>query len=144
MKNNNWLCSRLHVQDFGTGENFSFDQFHNIAWCKHSRGERILDSFANPWLRLGLACSRRSDSGERWEVKKSVKKKSKGGGEVSPSPLSPVPLYFLSLSLLRTALHYLNAWNRLATSCLHNWLESSKPLLFLYHAMQTWKRFSIA
>ena len=30
-----------------------------------------------------------------------------------PSPLSPVPLYFLSLSLLRTALHYLNAWNRL-------------------------------
>ena len=30
-----------------------------------------------------------------------------------PSPLSPVPLYFLSLSLLRTALHYLNVWNRL-------------------------------
>ena len=31
------------------------------------------------------------------------KNKSEGG----------VPLYFLSLSLLRTALHYLNAWNRL-------------------------------
>ena len=30
-----------------------------------------------------------------------------------PAPLSPVPLYFSSLSLLRTALHYLNAWNRL-------------------------------
>ena len=29
------------------------------------------------------------------------------------APLSPVPLYFSSLSLLRTALHYLNAWNRL-------------------------------
>ena len=28
-------------------------------------------------------------------------------------PLSPVPLYFSSLSLLCTALHYLNAWNRL-------------------------------
>ena len=27
--------------------------------------------------------------------------------------LSRVPLYFSSLSLLRTALHYLNAWNRL-------------------------------
>ena len=30
-----------------------------------------------------------------------------------PAPLSPVPLYFSSLSLIRTALHYLNAWNRL-------------------------------
>ena len=30
-----------------------------------------------------------------------------------PAPLFPVPLYFSSLSLLRTALHYLNAWNRL-------------------------------
>ena len=30
-----------------------------------------------------------------------------------PAPLSPAPLYFSSLSLLRTALHYLNAWNRL-------------------------------
>ena len=37
-----------------------------------------------------LACSRRSDSGP--------------------------PLYFSSLSLLRTALHYLNAWNRLGRS----------------------------
>ena len=31
----------------------------------------------------------------------------------APAPLSPVPLYFWSHSLLRTALHYLNAWNRL-------------------------------
>ena len=30
-----------------------------------------------------------------------------------PAPLSPVPLYLSSLSLLRTALHYLIAWNRL-------------------------------
>ena len=60
-----------------------------------------------------LACSRRSDSGERCEEKRSAKKyKSEGGGEVR-APLSPVPLYFSSLSLLRTALHYLNAWNRL-------------------------------
>ena len=34
--------------------------------------------------------------------------------ECTPAPLSPVPLYFSSLSSLRTALHYLNAWNRLA------------------------------
>ena len=32
-----------------------------------------------------------------------------------PAPLSPVPLYFSMLSLLRTALHYLNAWNRLVS-----------------------------
>ena len=31
-------------------------------------------------------------------------------------PLSPVPLCFSSLSLLRTGLHYLNAWNRLEFS----------------------------
>ena len=43
------------------------------------------------------------------------KNKSEGGGrwERVPAPLSPVPLYFSSLSLFRTALHYLNAWNRL-------------------------------
>ena len=33
-----------------------------------------------------------------------------------PAPLSPVPLYFSSLSLLHTALHHLNAWNRLGIS----------------------------
>ena len=79
LKNNNWLCSRLHVQDFVTGENFSFNQFHNkdfcvfffsgkliykskrkpfscicIAWYKHSRGGRILDSFATLDFVLGL------------------------------------------------------------------------------------------
>ena len=32
----------------------------------------------------------------------------------SGANLSPVPLYFSSLSLLHTALHYLNAWNRLS------------------------------
>ena len=62
-----------------------------------------------------VARSRRSDSGERCEVKrrKARKNKSVGGGEVPAPPLSPVPLYFSSLFLLRTALHYLNAWNRL-------------------------------
>ena len=33
-----------------------------------------------------------------------------------PAPLSPVPLDFSSLSLLRTSLHYLNAWNRLRSN----------------------------
>ena len=35
-----------------------------------------------------------------------------------PAPLSPVPFSFSSLSLLRTALHYLNAWNGLHTESL--------------------------
>ena len=42
-----------------------------------------------------------------------------------PAPLSPVPLYFSSLSFLRTALHYLNAWNRLALRGTINFLEFS-------------------
>ena len=61
-----------------------------------------------------IACSRRSDSGERCEVKKSAKKLKRGRrrgerGSQVPAPLSLVPLYFSSLSLLRTALHYLNS-----------------------------------
>ena len=44
--------------------------------------------------------------------------KSRGGlgREVRELPLSPLPLprfYFFALLLLRTAPHYLNAWNRL-------------------------------
>ena len=41
-----------------------------------------------------------------------------------PAPLSPAPLYFSSLSLLHTALHYLNAWNRLGN---HVTLRPSAP-----------------
>ena len=56
-----------------------------------------------------------------------------------PAPLSPVLLYFSSLSLLRTALHNLNAWNRLRT-CGRKLLptDSSRPLfkqieIFFWH-----------
>ena len=48
-----------------------------------------------------LACSKRSDSGERCEVKKAMK--SRGG----------LAFIFSRSFLLRTAPHYLNAWNRL-------------------------------
>ena len=48
--------------------------------------------------------------------------------------LSPVPLYFSSLSLLRTALLYLNAWNRLASvskrgKCVSTQMQSQKTSL---------------
>ena len=58
-----------------------------------------------PTERERLACFKRSDSGERCEVKKAMK--SRGG-------LSPSLAFIFSRSfLLRTAPHYLNAWNRL-------------------------------
>ena len=53
---------------------------------------------------FGIACSKRSDSGERCEVKKAMK--SRGG-------LGREAFIFSRSFLLRTAPHYLNAWNRL-------------------------------
>ena len=54
-----------------------------------------------------LACSKRSDSGERCEVEGDW-------GERSLAHLSPSLAFIFSPSfLLRTAPHYLNAWNRL-------------------------------
>ena len=76
-------------------------------------------------IRASLACSERSDSGERSEVKKAMK--SRGGlrrevREVkcgSLSHLSPSLDFIFSRSfLLRTAPHYLNAWTRLEPTAL--------------------------
>ena len=55
-----------------------------------------------------LACSKRSDSGERCGVKKAMK--SRGGLS------SSLAVVFSRSFLLRTAPHYLNAWNRLLSS----------------------------
>ena len=55
-----------------------------------------------------LACSRRSDSGE----------------------------YFLSLSLLRTALHYLNAWNRLQPNERDLW--PTETLTYFYNKLRNY------
>ena len=59
------------------------------------------------------------------------------------APLSPVPLYFSSLSLLRTALHYLNAWNRLLLS--KQWFYTiSGPFFQMKSAnMHRWNIFLI-
>ena len=54
-----------------------------------------------------LACSKRSDSGERCEVKKAMK--SRGG----------LVFIFSRSFLVRTASHYLNAWNRLSLTRSH-------------------------
>ena len=60
-----------------------------------------------------LACSKRSDGGERCEVKKAMKSRGGLGREVREH-LSPSLAFIFSHSfLLRTAPHCLNAWNRL-------------------------------
>ena len=73
--------------------------------CK--RDEKIASRF--------LACSKRSDSGERCEVKKAMKSRGNWGERCGNSLTSlPLSLFFLSRSfLLGPAPHYLNAWNRL-------------------------------
>ena len=60
-------------------------------------------------MERGLACSKRSDSGERCEVKKAMK--SRGGLTHLSSSLAFI---FSRSFLLRTTPHYLNAWNRLS------------------------------
>ena len=73
--------------------------------CK--RDEKIASKF--------LACSERSDSGERCEVKKAMKSRGGLGREVLKlSHLSSSLAFIFSRSfLLRPAPHYLSAWNRL-------------------------------
>ena len=56
-----------------------------------------------------LACSKRSDSGERCEVKKAMKVEGDWGERCSSS----LAFIFSRSFLLRTAPHYLNAWKRL-------------------------------
>ena len=70
-------------------------------------------------FKILIACSKRSDSGERCEVKIAIKSRGGLGREVRvPSLTSPPPslLFFSRSFLLRTAPHYLNAWNRLKFS----------------------------
>ena len=64
------------------------------------------------WLKL--ACSKRSDIGERCEVKKAMKRRGGLGREVQERHISSSLAFIFSRSfLLRTAPHHLNAWNRL-------------------------------
>ena len=79
-----------------------FDCTGNDVDIHFDVAQNILSQTMYGWR---LACSKRSDSGERCEVKKAMK--SRGG--LSPS----LAFIFLRSFLLRTASHYLNAWNRL-------------------------------
>ena len=60
-----------------------------------------------------LACSRRSDSGKRYEVTKEMKTRGR---------TLPLPFIFSCSFLLRTTPRYLNAWNRLPRHSLTTFL----------------------
>ena len=62
---------------------------------------------------FSLFQSKRSDSGERCEVKKAMKSRGGLGREVLSHLSRSLAFIFSRSFLLRTAPHYLNAWNRL-------------------------------
>ena len=90
-----------------------FSRWHTIYICpppphppkkKQKKNVTTLGYFL---ILFDLACSKRSDSGERCEVKKAMK--SRGG----------LVFIFSRSFLVRTASHYLNAWNRLSLTRSH-------------------------
>ena len=101
-------CHLIYLMKNYLTERFSYDL--EMKTREQNRNNK-------PTERERLACSKRSDSGERCEVKKAMKSKGGLGREVrerSLSHLSPSLAFIFSRSfLLRTAPYYLNAWNRL-------------------------------
>ena len=97
----------------------------------HIWGNRTCSDWPSWSSHILLACSRRSDSEERCEVKGARKNKAREGERCSPAPL-----YFSSLSLLRTALHYLNAWNRLIYYLLNRIILIYICILHIYLRMR--------
>ena len=85
-------CHLIYLMKNYLTERFSYDL--EMKTREQNRNNK-------PTGRERLACSKRSDSGERCEVKKAMK--SRGG----------LAFIFSRSFLLRTAPHYLNAWNRL-------------------------------
>ena len=82
-----------------------------------------------------IACSNRSDSVERCEVKKAMKSRGGLGREVREHTLShlssSLAFIFSRSLLLHTAPHYLNAWNRLRRTWKGRLTNKRHPLLFL-------------
>ena len=93
-------CNSVLVADFLTS------YLGNTSSCNSRKQAGVTDI-------VKVACSKRSDNGERCEVKKAMKSRGGLGREVREH-LSPSLAFIFSHSfLLRTAPHYLNAWNRL-------------------------------
>ena len=97
-KNNNQMRGGLGwVRETGMYRSIAHVACVTCAW---------LAGFWCIFFRNKLACSKRSYGGERCEVEKAMK--SRGG----------LAFIFSGSFLLRTAPHYLNAWNRLRTNTL--------------------------
>ena len=106
------------------GETLECDKHDRVITCVLHHDLQLTPMFSGLYKKIclkesevWLACSKRSDSGERCEVKIAIKSRGGLGREVRvPSLTSPPPslLFFSRSFLLRTAPHYLNAWNRLS------------------------------
>ena len=87
--------------------------FHNCLQHFHFWGLSFERNQCVSSSTQALACSRRSDSGKRYEVTKEMKTR---GGTL------PLPFIFSCSFLLRTTSRYLNAWNMLARHSLTTFL----------------------
>ena len=95
-----------------------FISWWNVNELQRKAGRNPINNQISPCI---VACSRRSDGGERCEVKEAMesgaKERKRWKVEGDWSHLSPSLAFIFSRSfLLRTAPHYLNAWNRLHAS----------------------------
>ena len=89
-----------------------------------SHDHTIVSRSAKEKINSKLACSKRSDSGERCGVEKAMKSRGGLGREVSSLAFT-----FSRSLLLCSAPHYLNAWNRLIQNGFPE--SQSKQIYFL-------------
>ena len=109
-----FLCSSLLASTFGKSLSAVFVASLNSAW-RHVESVITAISHFSLWSKT-LHCWQKLSKSTNQRVYQDLVYRNALLLKILtsvPAPLSPVPLYFSSLSLLRTALHYLNAWNRL-------------------------------
>ena len=108
------LCSSLLASTFGKSLSAVFVASLNSAW-RHVESVITAISHFSLWSKT-LHCWQKLSKSTNQRVYQDLVYRNALLLKILtsvPAPLSPVPLYFSSVSLLRTTLHYLNAWNRL-------------------------------
>ena len=109
-----FLCSSLLASTFGKSLSAVFVASLNSAW-RHVESVITAISHFSLWSKT-LHCWQKLSKSTNQRVYQDLVYRNALLLKILtsvPAPLSPVRLYFSSFSLLRTALHYLNAWNRL-------------------------------
>ena len=112
-----FLCSSLLASTFGKSLGAVFVASLNSAW-RHVESVITAISHFSLWSKT-LHCWQKLSKSTNQRVYQDLVYRNALLLRILtsvPAPLSPVPLYFSSLSLLHTALHYLNAWNRLSSN----------------------------